>query len=93
MKKPTIKAVKSLLEKVIDPELGIDIVSLGFIKKIEVLKNKIKISMILTFSGCPFIPMMVSEMQKVVEKEYSEYIVEVKILKQKWTPPKNLKIK
>ncbi len=93
MKKPTIKNVKTLLMKVIDPELGIDIVSLGFIKKIEILKSKIKISMVLTFSGCPFIPMMVSEMQKVIENEYSEYVVEVKILKQKWSPPKNLKIK
>jgi hypothetical protein len=37
--------------------------------------------------------MMVGEMQKVIENEYSEYIVEVKILKQKWSPPKNLKIK
>jgi metal-sulfur cluster biosynthetic enzyme len=83
MKKPTIKAVKALLGKVMDPELGIDIVSLGFIKKIEILKSKIKISMVLTFSGCPFIPMMVSDMQKVIEKEYPEYITEVKILKQK----------
>ena len=83
MKKPTIKSIKLLLGKVMDPELGIDIISLGFIKKVEILKNKIKISMVLTFAGCPFVGMMISEMQKILEKEYVEYIVEVKILKQK----------
>jgi len=83
MKKPTIKSIKLLLSKVMDPELGIDIISLGFIKKVEILKNKIKISMVLTFAGCPFVGMMVSEIQKILEKEYVEYIVEVKILKQK----------
>lgn len=88
---PKIKDIKSLLMTVMDPELGIDVVSLGFIKKIEVLKNKIKISMVLTFAGCPFVSMMISDIQKILEKEYLEYIVEVKILKQKWTPPKSLK--
>jgi len=46
--------------------------------------------MVLTFAGCPFVSMMISDIQKVLEKEYLEYIVEVKILKQKWTPPKSL---
>jgi serine O-acetyltransferase len=83
---PKIKDIKFLLTKVIDPELGIDIVSLGFIKKIEVLKNKIKISIVLTFAGCPFVSMMVSNIQKILEDRYPEYIIEVKILKQKWVP-------
>ena len=90
---PKIKDIKFLLTKIIDPELGIDIVSLGFIKKIEVFKNKVKISMVLTFVGCPFVSMMVSNIQKVLEDKYPEYIIEVKILKQKWVPPKSLKIK
>lgn len=94
MKKiPKIKKIQSLLSKVIDPEIGIDIVSLGFIKKIEIYKSKIKISMVLTFAGCPFVNLMVSQIQKILEKEYTEYIIEIKILKQKWIPPKSLKIK
>ena len=87
--KPKIKDIKNLLKKVKDPELGIDIVSLGFIKKIEVLKSKIKISMVLTFFGCPFASIMVSQIQKILEKEYEDCVVEVKILKQKWIPPKS----
>lgn len=81
--KPKIQDIKLLLTKVKDPELGIDIVSLGFIKKIEILKNKIKISMVLTFAGCPFISIMISDISKIIENKYPEYIVEVKILKQK----------
>ena len=90
---PKIKKIQSLLSKVIDPEIGIDIVSLGFIKKIEILKSKIKISMVLTFIGCPFVNLMVSQIQKMLEKEYMGYIIEIKILKQKWVPPKSLKFK
>jgi len=84
MKKiPKIKDIKTLLSKVTDPELGIDIVSLGFIKKIEVLKSKIKISMVLTFAGCPFVSIMVSQVKNILEKEYPSYAIDVKILKQK----------
>jgi len=81
--KPKIKDIQELLRNVQDPELGIDIVSLGFIKKVEVLKTKIKISMVLTFFGCPFISIMVSDIEKIIENKYSNYTVEVKILKQK----------
>jgi metal-sulfur cluster biosynthetic enzyme len=86
--KPKISDIKKLLSQVKDPELGIDIVSLGFIKKIDILKTKIKISMVLTFFGCPFLSIMVSQIEKILEKEYEGYIIEVKILKQKWIPPK-----
>lgn len=86
--KPKISDIKKLLSQVKDPELGIDIVSLGFIKKIDILKTKIKISMVLTFFGCPFLSIMVSQIEKILEKDYEGYIIEVKILKQKWIPPK-----
>lgn len=81
--KPKIKDIKSLLSRIKDPELGVDIISLGFIKKIEVTKNRIKISMVLTFFGCPFASIMVSQIQKILEKEYSEYIIDITILNQK----------
>jgi len=86
---PTIKNIKELLKRVKDPELGIDIISLGFIKKIEITKDKIKISMVLTFAGCPFIPMITSNIAKVIESKYKTYLVEIKILKQKWIPPES----
>lgn len=51
---PGQEEVRSCLKKVIDPELGIDIVSLGLIYQVEVTKSgMIMIAMTLTTPGCP----------------------------------------
>ncbi len=48
--------VEEVLGKCIDPELGIDIVSLGLIYKIEVNVKSVDITMTLTTPGCPLVP-------------------------------------
>lgn len=47
------------LKTVMDPELNVDIVSLGLIYEAEIKKNgKIKILMTLTTPGCPLAPVI-----------------------------------
>lgn len=64
MKKPTKDQVYNQLKTVIDPELHIDIVSMGLIYDVSIgyiqlptgeSKNKIHILMTLTTPGCPLI--------------------------------------
>lgn len=64
MKKITTKQVKAKLSQVIDPELHIDIVSMGLIYDVSIgqiqtsdqqVKQKIHILMTLTTPGCPLI--------------------------------------
>ncbi|KRK80049.1 hypothetical protein FD03_GL000226 [Companilactobacillus nodensis DSM 19682 = JCM 14932 = NBRC 107160] len=45
--------VKESLMDVIDPELGIDIVNLGLIYKIDIIDSNCIITMTLTTMGCP----------------------------------------
>lgn len=55
----TTKMVKKALSQVIDPELNVDIVSLGLIYKIEITQEDqrplVKILLTLTSPGCPLV--------------------------------------
>ncbi len=50
----TEEKVWEKLKTVADPELGLNIVDLGLIYKVEVNKERVSITMTLTFPGCPF---------------------------------------
>lgn len=49
----TKEVVYEHLRRVLDPELGINIVDLGLIYDVKVKKNDVWILMTLTFPGCP----------------------------------------
>lgn len=53
-----IEQVYGELKKVMDPELFIDIVSLGLIYKVEVEESKVRVTMTLTTPGCPLAPII-----------------------------------
>ncbi len=62
----TKKMVENKLREVIDPELGINIVDLGLIYKVEVVKGSVYVLMTLTFPGCP--------LGAIINKEITEKI-------------------
>jgi len=58
------KEVREALMEVYDPEIAIDIVTLGLIYKLEVTpENDVKVLMTLTFPGCPYGPAMLEEIE------------------------------
>ena len=59
--------VMEALEAVTDPELGIDLVTLGLIYGVKVDKaNEVEIRMTLTTSACPFADLMLKQAKEVV---------------------------
>ncbi len=76
--------IKKILENIKDPELGIDIVSLGLIRDIsidEVKENSIsgvEVLMTLTTPFCPFADDLISEVESELEKAgFSDVRVEL----------------
>jgi metal-sulfur cluster biosynthetic enzyme len=58
-------AVWAALGEVIDPELGIDIVSLGLVYNVEVIGARVFVRYTLTSMGCPIGPMIAQEISAV----------------------------
>ncbi len=78
--------IAKALESVYDPELGIDIVSLGFLYNITVDDdNVVYVTITLTVPGCPLhIPITEDIREKIMELGAKEVFVDVV-----WDPPWN----
>jgi metal-sulfur cluster biosynthetic enzyme len=82
----TEEAVYKALETVLDPEIGIDIVNLGFIYDVSIDGTRVSVAMTLTIKGCP----MHSTLKKGAEEAILKYTdageAEVRLV---WNPPWN----
>jgi metal-sulfur cluster biosynthetic enzyme len=63
---PDRDEVMEALENVIDPELGLDFVSLGLVYDVEIEGNDVYITFTLTSPGCPIGPQVSEQMQEFV---------------------------
>ena len=89
---PTSKEIREILKKVIDPEIGIDVVSLGFIYDIKVKGNDIKITMTLSSPGCPLASYILSNIEEQITTKLKNYKVDIDLtFDPPWTPDKMAK--
>jgi metal-sulfur cluster biosynthetic enzyme len=66
---PTNEEIMEKLREVTDPDIGINIVDLGLVYDIEIRENNnITVRMTLTSPGCPFGPILLSQVEKAVKK-------------------------
>jgi|SRR5581483_10317875 len=62
----SVEAIRNVLGTVEDPELGLDIVSLGLVYGIELDGGRARIVYSLTSMGCPMGPLIDGEIRRVV---------------------------
>lgn len=80
------------LKKVLDPELGINIVDLGLIYGIKIKDDKVTVKMTLTTPGCPLLPHFETEVKKAVKKVKNVKSVIINLtFNPVWTPEKMTK--
>jgi metal-sulfur cluster biosynthetic enzyme len=63
---PTEEDVYEALEEVIDPELGLDFVSLGLVYDVEIEKEDVYVTFTLTTPACPIGPQVSEQMREFV---------------------------
>jgi metal-sulfur cluster biosynthetic enzyme len=72
------------LEGVVDPELGVDAVSLGLIYKLEVKGSEVEIDMTMTSPGCPVAEQLLLQANNEVLKVPGVEKARVNLV---WSPP------
>lgn len=79
-----IATTRHALKHVWDPELGVDVVSLGLIYDIRVVDGGIEVDMTLTTPGCPVSEQLSGEAARAVREAVPGTPVEVNVV---WEPP------
>lgn len=83
------KEVWANLKTVDDPELGIDIVSLGFIYKVEIEADLIKVEYTLTTPGCPLSSFIAQKIRQALSDlvDNPQQQIQLKLVfEPAWTP-------
>ena len=86
---PEIDDVMEALENVIDPELGLDFVSLGLVYDVEVEGSEVHITFTLTSPGCPIGPQVTEQIEEFVgELEGVKTVESEMVFTPPWSPEK-----
>ncbi|MGC8611700.1 MAG: metal-sulfur cluster assembly factor [Athalassotoga sp.] len=73
------------LKGVIDPEIGIDVVSLGLVYGVDVSEDgDVNVKMTMTFMGCPLTAMITEDAKYAIQAVKDVKSVNVEIV---WDPP------
>jgi metal-sulfur cluster biosynthetic enzyme len=85
--------VIAALQKLPDPELGIDLWTLGLIRGVEVSQDEeqVKITMTFTTPLCPYGPQMVADIKKMLI-DLGARVADVEVVfDPPWEPPEGLR--
>jgi metal-sulfur cluster biosynthetic enzyme len=81
------ESVYEALEEVIDPELGLDFVSLGLVYDVEVEGGEVYITFTLTTPACPIGPQVTEQMRELVgEVDSVEQVHPRMVFDPPWSP-------
>lgn len=79
--------VMTALMGVVDPDIGVDIVSLGLVYEVKVKGDEVFVLFTLTFPGCPYADFLVNEVESTVSDLPGVEKVDVRLtFSPPWTP-------
>jgi metal-sulfur cluster biosynthetic enzyme len=81
----TEEMVREALRSVLDPELHLDVVTMGLIREVDLDASPVELKMILTTPFCPYGPWLVQQVKDMAEKAVGGE-VRVEVLAEQWHP-------
>lgn len=83
----TKEEVLNDLKSVYDPEIGVDIVNLGLIYRLDISEDgkSVEVDMTLTSVGCPLGPSLIGMVEEVLKRKFENVNVNV-VFDPPWTP-------
>lgn len=81
---PDTAAALEVLGRVMDPELGIDLVSLGLVRRVQRAEGTVQVDLTATSSACPLGPWLLEQCREHLALRFPEDQVEVALV---WSPP------
>lgn len=90
-KQLTEKELLNIFQECKDPEIGIDVYTLGLIRKYQLKPNYVYIEMTLTSPLCPYGGMMIEEIKTKIEKTGITNIKIELTFDPPWEPPEGLR--
>jgi metal-sulfur cluster biosynthetic enzyme len=78
-------AIRSALETVMDPEIGLSVIDLGLIREIHLAPQKTLVRMMLTTPFCPYAPQIMAEVKQAAMSVVNVE-TEVEIMPDAWSP-------
>ncbi len=82
---PEETALRDALRTVVDPELGLNIVELGLIRKVNIQPELVEITMIMTTPFCPYGPALLEQTRRAAEK-HAQAPVKLTLGMEMWEP-------
>ena len=81
----TEETVREALRGVLDPELHLDVVTLGLIRSVAVEPTPVEVKMLLTTPFCPYGPWLVQQVKETAESA-SGRETKVEVVPEQWNP-------
>ncbi len=79
-----LQAVLEILRHIIDPELGINVVDLGLVYKLENSPGGIRVEMTMTTPGCPMHESIIGAAERALRAYFATRSIDVQLV---WEPP------
>ena len=84
---PDDSAIRDILRRVVDPEVGMNIVDLGLVYRVDTSSARVLIEMTMTSPACPLGEMIVGDVRAALKKALPDAIEpDIRLV---WEPPWN----